>query len=739
MNNASNAYQFLLQKQYSQAIALYEELANLEPDVYAHSWYLGLAMLLDGQEVEAQLTWALASEAIAPEVMPQWIAGLVGILQQEAQRHVDLEDLAIAWVIHQHIREIIPEDIANLLQIVFLSVQLKTFTAEDLISLNLIELLELETTNSIFSEIEDDLFFAVWQSVLGYVEPEPIFLNFVDLSLAYIQDRETASEILRLIALQYAYNLHHARDLMILVVKLDPTNWVNLSNLAQLQQETGHYDNGIINARKLLELAPDLLKRAISSHILLRGLLTAGAYWLEALDVYETHKHLLNSIVQAQPKELDWLMATSLFKSNFFFPYLNDMPQIYRKLQNQVIETALSNLQQLASTYHHKYKQSHLLKSLDKEPRPLKIGYISFCLREHSVGWLARWLFLHHDRDHFQIYTYFIDYKDNHDPLQQWYENHSSKYYRFGTNSTTQSTEIADIIYQDQLDILIDLDSISNSQTCEIMALKPSPIQITWLGWDASGLSTIDYFIADPYVLPDNAQDYYQEKIWRLPQTYIAVDGFEIAVSSLRRDQLGIPTDAIVYLSAQGGYKRHIDTVRLQMQVIKSIPNSYFLIKGKADQKAVQDYFEQLAIEEGVNPHCLRFLPPTATEAEHRANLAIADIVLDTYPYNGATTTLETLWMGIPIVTKVGEQFAARNSYTMMINAGITEGIAWTDAEYVEWGIRLGTDAQLRSDIATRLHKSRQTSPLWNAKQFTREMEKAYQQMWQKFVQSDSQ
>jgi predicted O-linked N-acetylglucosamine transferase (SPINDLY family) len=110
--------------------------------------------------------------------------------------------------------------------------------------------------------------------------------------------------------------------------------------------------------------------------------------------------------------------------------------------------------------------------------------------------------------------------------------------------------------------------------------------------------------------------------------------------------------------------------------------------------------------------------------------LTIAVVVLDTFPYNGATTTLETLWMGIPLVTRVGEQFAARNSYTMMMNAGITEGIAWTDEEYLDWGIRLGSDAQLRQQVIWKLRQSRYTSPLWNGKQFTREMENAYEQMW---------
>jgi predicted O-linked N-acetylglucosamine transferase (SPINDLY family) len=93
--------------------------------------------------------------------------------------------------------------------------------------------------------------------------------------------------------------------------------------------------------------------------------------------------------------------------------------------------------------------------------------------------------------------------------------------------------------------------------------------------------------------------------------------------------------------------------------------------------------------------------------------------------------------MEIPLVTKVGEQFAARNSYTFMMNAGISEGIAWTDEEYVEWGIKLGKDENLRAKIAWKLRQSKKTSPLWNAKQFTLEMEKAYRQMWEIYCQNN--
>jgi predicted O-linked N-acetylglucosamine transferase (SPINDLY family) len=186
----------------------------------------------------------------------------------------------------------------------------------------------------------------------------------------------------------------------------------------------------------------------------------------------------------------------------------------------------------------------------------------------------------------------------------------------------------------------------------------------------------------------------------------------------------------------QKGYKRHPDHLRLQMKILQQVPNSYLLVKGAADVESSKSFFEEMAQEEEADFSHIIFLDAVASEFIHRANLAIADVVLDTYPYNGATTTMETLWMGIPIVTRVGEQFAARNSYTMMLNAGITEGIAWTADEYVEWGVRLGKDEKLRQQISWKLRQSRHTSPLWNAKQFTRDMENAYEQMWQIYLDS---
>jgi len=149
------------------------------------------------------------------------------------------------------------------------------------------------------------------------------------------------------------------------------------------------------------------------------------------------------------------------------------------------------------------------------------------------------------------------------------------------------------------------------------------------------------------------------------------------------------------------------------------------------DGEGLSHQFRTQAEQLGVNPERLRFLPPVDSEYVHRANMqTLADVVLDTYPYNGATTTLEALWLGIPLVTRVGQQFAARNSYAFLTQCGITEGIAHSASEYIAWGVRLGTDAQLRQDIRQRLLASRRTSPLWHGQRFAQELGQAFQAMW---------
>ena len=724
--------QLLLQGNYVQAAKLYEQAIEDEPSVKSHYWQLGLMLLLQGQEAEAQTTWLLALADGESEEIECWIEELIEVLQTEADRQRDLGNYAVAWAIRQHIREINPTDINNLLHSIGLSTMLETYTGEELADIGVIELLKSEQTNG----VDFELLIQVLKNVLDRAPFYPSSFDFTEASTAHVKDPVTFLNLLIPFVYKISFSAKQvelAARFTELALRVSPKQPELLAALSCFYQDSGQYTKGIETAKLCSSVMEGLANKVYANFLILRSLMSAGGYWEEFCLTLEINRSLLVSLLEEQPDSLCSATTCRLFSAVFFFPYFQDKPAENLQLRRQVAQLAKLNLENYAKERVARCRQwrSPILNS--EQPRKrLKIGYISHCLRSHSVGWLARWVFEYRDRDRFEVNAYLLGSEMNRDKVEDWYISKVDKAYKLGINGL----EAADKIYEDEIDILVDLDSITLTNTCETMAIKPAPIQVTWLGWDASNVPTIDYYIADPYVLPESAQDYYTEKIWCLPQTYIAVDGFEVGVPTLRRDSLDIGSDAVIYLSAQRGYKYHPHTARLQMQIIKAVPNSYFLIKGMADQESIKKFFVEVAESEGVGADRLRFLALAGSEADHRANLGIADVVLDTYPYNGATTTMETLWMGVPIVTRVGEQFAARNSYTMMMNAGISEGIAWTDEEYVEWGIRLGKDPVLRQQISWKLRQSRQTAPLWNGKQFTREMEKAYEQMWQIYVEA---
>lgn len=727
------AHQCLIQGNYTQAVSYYEQAILAEPEVKSHYWYLGLVLLLQGQEVEAQTTWLMAMIEGEPEQVEEWTAQLNLVLQEEAIRREAQEDDSVAWTIRQQLREICPTDSNNLLHIIQLAIKLETYTSEELTDLGLLEILRAEPR--IASNWE--LLMSVLQRVLDYAPFHPSTLELAEACLAFIHEETQGLRFVNIllpVAIDICFSKRQtnlAVSLAQLCLRLDAKHPELLRHLSGFYHYGNEYEKAIETANLLYSISEELTEKVSANHALLRGLKATGGHWKEACAVLQRHKLLLEALIESQPMALNPITVTRLINSSYFLPYFEDSPRYFRQIQNQVAQLCQANIETYAKEQVERYHQGHQERQQlgATAKKNLKIGYLSYCFRNHSVGWLARWLMQHHDRDRFQINGYCIICDPVNDSLHQWYLSQFSQAYK-----SKEVLEIVEQIYQDEIDILIDLDSMTLDLSCEVIALKPAPIQVTWLGWDASGIPNIDYFIADSYVLPDSAQEYYAEKIWRLPQTYIAVDGFEVAVPSLRREDLDIERDAVVYLSTQRGYKQNPDITKLQMQIVKEVPNSYFLIKGGGDEESVKSLYTKIAQEVGVDSDRLRFLPLVPTEAIHRANLGIADVVLDTYPYNGATTTLEVLWMGIPLVTRVGEQFAARNSYTMMINAGITEGIAWTDQEYVEWGIRFGKDEALRQQVAWKLRQSRQTAPLWNAKQFTREIEKAYEQMWQRYI-----
>jgi predicted O-linked N-acetylglucosamine transferase (SPINDLY family) len=732
MNTLIKARQSLNDSQYLDVIQTLQPWLEENPSQHQGYWYLGLALLLSDDEEQAQMTWMFGLDSAAEDQIPELTHDLALVLENEAKHLQDKGEYTKSWLVRQHLQEI--ESTAdNQLKILALETHLQTISADSIERSGLLESLACDT------EANLKLLAIVTINIINSLFREPIALQFLKVSapkLLPLGDdffQEFLGSCMKishthkrpLISVQYAEAY----------LESHPAQEELLVHLTAFYQDAALYEKGIETAKRLIEAVSNkyLAQKISASHLLIRAYLSAGGLWEESLTALEIHKKLLASLTFDDLKDINPTYTVRLLTATYYLPYFADSP-----VQNKVLQQHVNSLvqQRLEAEYPDAVEmfKSRIASRNKEEDRKLKIGYISHCLNTHSVGWLARWIFEHHDHSQFEIYGYFLNHRaDNF--MQEWYDEHVDISRRFSLENLTDSSEVADQISRDEIDILIDLDSITLDLTCEVLSLKPAPIQVTWLGWDASELPAIDYYIVDPYVVPEDAQSSYSEKLWRLPETYLAVDGFEVGVPSIHRSDFGMPADAIIYLTAQRGYKRHPETTRLQMRILKGVPNSYLLIKGLADEGSIRSFFETIAQEEGVSPERLIFLPQVSLEAVHRANLAVADVVLDTFPYNGATTTMETLWVGVPMVTMVGQQFAARNSYTMMINAGITEGIAWNQEEYVAWGIRLGQEEELRKNISWKLKKSRNHAPLWNGRKSTQSMENAYKQMWRDYVQ----
>jgi predicted O-linked N-acetylglucosamine transferase (SPINDLY family) len=728
------------EENYSLAINIYEQEVESNPGEIFDLFYLGLAYLLNGEEDLAQMTW-LSAIAESEATESSSLQALSNVLDKEAYRQAEKEKIETSWIIRQHIKEINSLDVINQLELIFLSIKLETFSINLLREWNILEALKL---NNIDFQLESEKLKLLVNSLLSCHNHETLAIAS-ELSSFAEDKRLYCNILLKKADEEKAKNPEFAAEISKICLKFFPENLDVLRAIYLLYSPTANYIEAISSAEKFYNKSKETEWELLAIYSLIREK-TRGGEWADLDLIMSNYKTLMlqfQSSHQDQP-ELDINISVAFPIIPVMLQYYQDniaenrylQNQLSDKFQEEMIKTYIENNYNKPPEIQPLSQVSYLYKRKNCQGKSkLKIGFLVAKLKIHSVGWLGRWLFKYYDESQFDFFLYVAKQDPGDFFTHTWFESKVKKctYFR-----AEEYLKVAESIYLDDIDILIDLDSTTSCESCIIMALKPAPIQATWLGWDASGIPAIDYFIVDPYLLPEDAQSYYREKLWRLPRTYLAVDGFEIEVPTISRRDFDIPDDAVVFLSAQTGQKRNPNTARLQLRILKAIPNGYLLIKGGGDAAVIQDLFLGLAIEEEVDSSRIHFLKIDENEFIHRANLQVADVILDTYPYNGATTTLEALWMGVPIVTRLGQQCAARNSYTFMTQIGITDGIATSDDEYVSWGVRFGNEPQLRQKVTAQLRQSRHTASVWDTKQFVRDMENAWQEMWEIYKNNNS-
>lgn len=365
-------------------------------------------------------------------------------------------------------------------------------------------------------------------------------------------------------------------------------------------------------------------------------------------------------------------------------------------------------------------RYSSYINSLGVDGRPLRIGWLSSDFSEHATAMLLVEVLESFDSSRFENIGYCYSTDDG-SPLRQRilaaFDSHTS------IRGLTDR-DAARAIYNDGVDILIDLKGYTRDARTEILSYRPAPVQINYLGYPATmGADFIDYILADATVAPMEHQEHYSERIVQLPNCYQPNDRQrEIAESPMTRADFGLPADAFVFCSFNNSYKLNTAMFDVWMPLLKSVPGSVLWLL--VPSVICHENLCREAKRRGVDPARLIFAARLPT-SKHLARHRLADLFLDALPCNAHTTTSDALWSGLPVLTATGETFSGRVAGSLLRAMGLPELVTSNLKEYRAMALALARDPAKMADIRERLAAGRHSSPLYDTARYTRNLETA--------------
>lgn len=358
------------------------------------------------------------------------------------------------------------------------------------------------------------------------------------------------------------------------------------------------------------------------------------------------------------------------------------------------------------------------------EGRRLRIGYFSSDLRSHAVGYLMPQVFERHDRSKFEIIAYYhgatgFDALGNRlrAAVDQWVEL-----------TDVDHATAARRMLADEVDILVDLNGYTRDARTQVLAMRPAPVIVNWLGYPGTMATPYHhYIVADDWIIPKSHEAFYSEKVLRLP-CYQPNDTARVAAPPKTRAELGLPDDVMVYCCFNSSHKITRFVFERWLAILEQVPDSVLWLLMVHD--GTRENLHRAAAARGIAPERLIFAPKIANP-DHLARYHLADLFLDTAPYGAHTTASDALWMGLPVLTQSGGSFASRVCGSLVRAAGLPELVCTSPAEYVERAVRLGRDRAELERLRERLIAGRDTCTLFDMDGLVRGLEGLYEQMWQ--------
>lgn len=476
-------------------------------------------------------------------------------------------------------------------------------------------------------------------------------------------------------------------------IKLDPNDADTHNNLGNVLRELGELEQSIASYETALKINPNL------HH--------AKVHWVHQKQHSCDWQNLTQSINEI--RDLVQQVPSAQISPFAFLA----MPNTTAKEQqlcsinwvNNRFQSYVNNRESFNFTYTKNTKST------------LKIGYFSADFRLHPLAFLISEMIELHDRTKFKIIAYSYGVNDQ-SPARKRLEQ---AFDTFNDVRALSEIDIAKKINADGIDILIDLTGFTQSSRSGLLALRPAQIQINWLGFPGSmGANFYDYMLSDAFITPESETENYTEKLILLSDCYQPNDTKRPIGKRTSRLENQLPETAFVFCSFNQSFKITPDVFAVWMRLLNNIPNSVLWLLD-CNQWAKTNLIRE-ANQQGVGANRLIFAPRTSI-ADHLARHPCADLFLDTLPYNAHTTASDALWMGLPILTCVGDAFAARVAGSLLTAAGLPELITYSLAEYEAKAIELAQHPAQLNALKNKLASQIKSAALFNTKSFTMNLE----------------
>ena len=513
------------------------------------------------------------------------------------------------------------------------------------------------------------------------------------------------------------------------VIKIQPLNPKAHNNLGNVFKKLKNYDEAISSYNKAININQNYLEAISNKADILNLQKKYENALLELNKIYNQNPgfhNLLQNIIENKMSIFDWenfdylkklikkkILENKIFIDPLFIYYLFDNPGLQKNNVNNFINDKFKN-----------FSKTNLKRNKTKNDK-IKIGYFSGDFYDHPVLHIMTNIFKNHDKFNFEIYAF------SHTPIKKnnhWKELVVGYFKKFYEISNMSDENIFRLVEKEKIDIAIDLSGLTKYSRTSIFYNRVAPIQVSYLGYPGTmGLKSMDYIIADSIVIPKVDQKHYLEKVTYLPRCYIPSSNELLSKNSNKkfsRSDLNLPEREIVFCAFHNPHKINPEIFNVWVKILKRTKKSVLWIK--SNNKTAKKNLRYQAEESGLNPERIVFAEHISNRSDHIERLKLADIFLDSYPYNSHSTIYDYLKANLPMIIREGASFPSRVGSSVYSSINLKELVAKNNFDYENIAVDLANNKSKLIKLKNKIQNQIKDNYLFDGKKFTEDLEKVY-------------